>query len=182
VRLPRLTAVLVAAAAALPQPARASPEWHAGIQPALALDFEHDARWAFDASADVDVLFGRERAGTVGYGPAVEFGTWAFRDLRLVPMARLLVPVGDLDLAASAGPRLRFTDERGVGMAGRVSLGYRAFNHTGAYGTAFALFGGVDQRLDAPSATWSLGIHFDAMWASLPFVALASWVRGDPDD
>jgi hypothetical protein len=173
---------LVAAAAPLPS-AWAGPEWHAGIQPALAVDFERDApRWAFDGSLDADLLFGRERAGTFGYGPALEVGTWAFSDVRVAPLGRIVVPIGDLDLGCSLGPRVRVFDGTELGVVGRAFLGYRAFNYSGPYGAGFGLYGGIDRGLHNARTTWTLGLHIDAMWASLPFVVLASWVRGSPDD
>lgn len=174
---------VVAATVLLVLPAHtalASPEWHAGLQPALSFDVDRGpARFAFAPSLDAEVLFGRTRAGTFGAGPALELGTWAFSDFRVTPMARALIPVGELDLACSAGPQFALDAENRTAIAGRVQLGYRAYNYTGAYGAGFGVFGGVDHALTADSTQWLLGLHFDAMWASLPFIALASWVVGE---
>lgn len=164
------------------QSAWAGPEWHVGIQPALAADFPDEARLSFDGSLDADLLFGRDRSGTVGYGPALELGTWAFSEVRLLPMARVVVPVGEIDVGCSIGPRLRVTDGFGTGVAGRLFIGYRAYNYGGTYGTGFGLFAGAEDAEPRAATAWTIGLHLDAMWAALPVIALASWVRGAPDD
>lgn len=166
----------------LADPAFAKPEWHVGLQPALGLDAPGgDLRASFLPSASVDLTFGRERAGDLGWGPAVEVGSRAFSDLRATILGQLVAPVGPLDLVVGAGPQWQSGSPGGAAVAGRLDLGYRAFNHTGAYGTGFGVVAGLDQPLDDHPTTWLVGLHIDAMWASLPFVALASWIRGAPE-
>jgi hypothetical protein len=77
---------------------------------------------------------------------------------------------------------LRVTDGFGTGAAGRLFIGYRAYNYGGSYGTGFGLFAGVEGAEPGAATAWTLGLHLDAMWAALPVIALASWVRGAPDD
>jgi hypothetical protein len=132
-------------------------------------------------SLQVDLLFGREKSGEAAFGPALELGTWAFDDVRTSGLAELVLPLGSLDLGLALGPGWRFHDEGGVMVAARANLGYRAFNYSGSYGTGFGIFAGVDQPIPHDAPTWMLGVHIDGMWTALPFVFLASWIRGNPE-
>lgn len=164
------------------RPAAARPEWHVGIQPALGLEHANgEWRPAFLPSLEADLLWGRDGSGQLALGPALELGTWAFDDLRAAALGEVLLPTGDLDLGLALGPSWRVTDHPGPALAGRVTLGYRPFNYSGAYATGFGVFAGADQPLSKDPATWMLGVHVDGMWTALPFVLLASWIRGNPE-
>jgi hypothetical protein len=180
----RRTATLLAVSSTLlgTTSAAAEPQWHVGLQPALALDTElGELRPAFQPSAEFDVTWGRERSGDVGVGAGFEVGTWAFQDLRLAPMGHVLLPTGPLDLVVAAGPAWRVGPDSGPGVSGRLALGYRPFNYSGAYQTGFAVFAGIDEPLPADSPKWIVGAHLDGMWTALPFIILVSWLRGNPE-
>jgi hypothetical protein len=163
--------------------AGADTEWHVGIQPALALDApESGLRPAFAPSATVDLSFGRDRAGQVAWGPRLEIGSWAFRDLRTSAFGHVMLPLGPLDVDLAAGPQWQLGRGAGAAAAARLFLGYRAFNHSGSYGTGFGFFGGLDATLGDTPTTFLLGLHLDGMWSSIPILALVSWIRGAPDE
>jgi hypothetical protein len=182
-RIPRALLLSAACWLSFGSPAVAArPEWHVGLQPALALDAPHgELRPAFLPSATLDFTFGRERAGQVGWGPLVELGSWAFNDVRATALGQLIAPLDALDLGVAAGPQWQFGSPGGAAIAGRAFFGYRAFNHTSPYGTGFGVFAGLDLPLHQAPPTGLVGLHLDGMWASLPFLALASWIRGAPE-
>lgn len=162
-------------------PAHAT-QWHVGVLPGLGLEANGSTRFGFSGALSGDVLFGQKRTGQWGFGPAVEIGTFAFDDLRLSSTLAVQLPTDPIQLGLSLGPQLQsVTDALNPAVAARAFLGYRSYNHTGSYATAFGLGAGLDQRLDGNNGSvWSVSLHLDGMWLSLPFVALASWLRGSP--
>lgn len=160
-----------------------SPEWHVGVQPALALDFPDDARFAFHGSLEADILFGRDRSGAFAFGPSVEVATWAFSDVRTSALGLAVIPIGDLDLGLSVGPQWQYDGESELAVAARAFLGVRAYNHSAAYGTGFGLVASVDQGVSHfEHRAFMLGLHIDGMWTALPFMAAVSWFRGSDAD
>ncbi len=171
--LRRLT--LAACGVALATPANSAPQINVAVQPGLAhLD---DSGLAFYGAVAGDVLFTRARTLDAGVGPRLEVGTVAFDDLRLAAGPTLLLHLSPLEVQPSLSALLRVNDAAlSGGLSARVFVGVRPYNHTHPYGAAFGLSLGLDQLLYGAERERAivLAAHLDAMWLSLPFLALAS--------
>jgi hypothetical protein len=98
-------------------------------------------------------------------------------------MGLAVIPLGDLDLGLSLGPQWQYAEETSVAAAARLFLGFRAYNHSAAYGTGFGLVASVDQGVtDSENRVLMFGLHIDGMWTALPFMAAVSLFRGSDDD
>lgn len=173
-----LRSALLAVLSSVTSPAGAEPQWHLALRPALGIDGPPDERrYAFWASAHGDLMFGRTRSSQFAIGPAAELGSQALSDLRPALLAQVLVPLGTLDATLAAGPQWRLPGDHPLALAGRVFLGYRAYNFSAPYGLGAGVFVGLDQPLVEAPATWTAGLHLDLMLLSLPFIAGASWLR-----
>ena len=172
---------LVAAAlvSAVASPARAKPQWNAGLESGVcgtgsSLGFEK-VGWC--NAAHGDVLWLRESGKDIGLGPSLRLGSARFRDLRLDAGLSVLVPTFEsFPLVLEAGPSLRNLNEPGV--YGSAFFGLRSFNYYGHYEMAAGLSLIAERSFSAgtPSAIW-LTARIDGSWLALPFVFLYNALR-----
>jgi hypothetical protein len=163
---------------ASPRIARAEPQFNLALLPGVALASDRP-RVAFSGRAHADVILGRTSSSSWGLGPALDVGTFAFRDLRLMPALSLQLPTDPVSVVLSLGPLWRFTPASDLGASFHVFVGSRAYNHFSHYSPAL----GLDLSLEAlrgptPNYFAALTAHVDLEWLSLPFVIAVSWLRG----
>lgn len=173
-------AATVAMLAGHGRPLQAEPQANAGVLPGLCIRAAGDAGPACLAlELQGDVMLGRESSADVGWGPQLAVGTHGGSDLRLRAGASVQLPLDRLQLVVTPGPYLRVGEETEPGLAARLFLGSRSYNHTGNYIAAFGLVAGFDAGFgQLGERSIVLGAHLDGMWLSLPLIALVSWLRG----
>jgi hypothetical protein len=172
--IPRSGAALCATAVALAvaPPARAKPQWNAGLESGVcgsgsSLGF-HQLGWC--NAVHGDVLFLRQTGRDVGLGPSLRLGSARFDDLRLDGGLSLLLPIFEsFPLVLEAGPHLRNLDQPGIFAS--AFFGLRSFNHYGHYEMAAGLSITAERSfvVGTPSALW-ITARIDGSWIALPFL------------
>jgi hypothetical protein len=155
--------------------AGAKTKFNLGLVPAGGY---HRDTWGFDSSVVGAAMFGDWRRSSLELGPRLEVGTWSFETIRLAlgPSAHLAVEPLSLGLAAHLG----YTHDRhgsALGVGARMLLGLRPYNHYGEYTATGGVLVGIDQWF-AGGTSFLIGAELDAMWFSLPFLALRELFRG----
>jgi hypothetical protein len=171
-RAVRYAASAVLALTGLASPARAKPQWNAGLETGVctgedSLSFRKPG-WCNALHADV--LFLRRGGRQVGLGPSVRLGTARFDDVRLDAGLSVLLPIFEsFPLVLEAGPHLRNLDQPGVFAS--AFFGLRSFNHYGHYEMATGLSVTAERSFTTgtPSALW-ITARIDGSWLGLPFV------------
>jgi hypothetical protein len=184
VRALRGLAALLPVVLGQPAEAAAAPKVGTGLALGVAGSSSDGEVWSdthFHGALRADVLWGRDGARDAGLGPALELGTLGFSDARFLAGATAFLPLDGL-LSVSLTPAIGArTDRTGWSpVAGaRALFGIRVFNHYGAYDLAGGLLAGFDRDLDADGTTAvTIGAQLDGMVLALPFLLLASWIRG----
>jgi hypothetical protein len=168
-----------ALATAVASPARAKPQWNAGLETGVcgtgsSVGFEK-VGWCNALHADMLLL--RERSGDFGLGPALRLGTARFDDLRLDAGLSVLVPIFEsFPLVLEAGPHLRNFDQLGVYAS--AFFGVRSFNYYGHYEMAGGLCLTAERSFVAgtPSALW-ITARIDGAWLAMPFVFIYNGLK-----
>jgi hypothetical protein len=157
----------------LSSPARAAPQWNAGVLASACLRGDRDDAvrdLAFYGAVQGDVLFARQRARDLGFGPYISVGTAAFDDLRVAGGARLLIPVSeDFPFVASAGALV--TDSGSPGFDASLFFGVRSYNFHSSYNFGAGVVAGAQRTFgDHGTSVFSLGVQLDALVLALPFM------------
>lgn len=173
-------------ALALARPARGAPEWNAGVVAGVAGTSSGDALWdgtAFHGAVRGDVLWGRRRWSSLGFGPSAEIGTVAFGDARFHLGATALLPIGSLlSVLVTPAAYARTADSATFGASGRVLVGFRSLNHYGSYAMTGGLVLGIDQDLSAGTErAVVIGAQIDGALLALPILFLVQSIRGTPE-
>jgi hypothetical protein len=136
----------------------------------------------FAGALRADLLFGRTRASSFGYGPYASVGTAGFNDARFGLGGSLLVPVlEDFPIVASLGALARVGPEgTQPGAEAWLFWGARSFNFHGSYNLSNGLLLGAQTTFGSESsnALW-IAAQLDAQWPLLPFVYALSLLRGN---
>jgi hypothetical protein len=177
VRAVRLTTLLFLLSAA-PHVAHAAPQFNLALIPGVAFSPDKP-RVAFSGRLHSDVILGRTSSGSLGAGPALDVGSFAFSDLRVAPALSVQLPTDPVSLVLTLGPLCRFEPQPSMGGSFRLFIGARAYNHFSSYSPAL----GVDLSLEAtrgPSPHYfaAASAHVDLEWLSLPALIAISWLRG----
>jgi hypothetical protein len=141
---------------------------------------------AFHLGAHGDVLFGRESNADFGVGPYAEVLTHAFDELQFGGGLSVLFPVSDtLPIVASLGAYGRAGEPNGLepGVAMHLFWGSRSYNFHSSYVMSAGLMGQARIGLgSSEEIAIVLGAQLDFLAMSLPFVFLASALRGGSPD
>jgi hypothetical protein len=179
----RSSALLVCAFASAGSAAYAEPQVSAGATTGAALtDLRADngPRLAYHLGARADVLFLRERAGTMALGPYVDVATHAFDTFEAGGGLSWLVPAGETAFILSGGAFAR-TSRFGwePGAAATLFWGSRSFNYHGVYSIGLGLFaqGRYGLAGDGRQADAILGVQIDFEYFVLPFLFAYQAIR-----
>ncbi len=153
--------------------------------------FDHAA---FHLGLRGDVLFFRQKPGDFGFGPYLELGTLAFREIQFGGGASVLLPITQsFPFVASVGAFGRYGNNRSLpdpdgethtfgvepGVTGSLFWGLRGFNYTANYELAAGLSVGWRHGFGESKETALLvALHLDLAALGLPFVALVNLIRG----
>jgi hypothetical protein len=158
--------------------ARGAPQIGTGLTAGGALTdlrASNGPRFAFHLGGRLDVLFLRERAGTMALGPYVDVATAAFDTFESGGGIEWLVPAGDTAFILSAGGFAR-TSRFGwePGAAGTLFWGSRSFNYHSTYSLGAGLFaqGRYGLAGDGKQADVIFGAQVDLEYFALPFLFL----------
>jgi hypothetical protein len=163
--------------------AHAEPQVSAGVTTGAALtDLRADngPRLAYHLGARADVLFLRERAGTMALGPYVDVATAAFDTFEAGGGLSWLIPAGETAFILSGGAFAR-TSRFGwePGAATTLFWGSRSFNYHGIYNIGLGLFaqGRYGLAGDGRQADAILGAQIDFEYLALPFIFAYQAIR-----
>lgn len=157
------------------RPAGATPQPSAGLTTGAALtDLRTNGpRLAYHLGGRFDVLFLRDRAGTMALGPYVDVATAAFDTFESGGGLEWLVPAWDTAFVVSGGAFAR-TSRFGwePGAEATIFWGSRSFNYHSAYSPGLGLFAQGRYGLSGPGkqADAILGVQIDLEYVALPFV------------
>jgi hypothetical protein len=171
--------IVVGAALAAPllasRPAVATPQISAGLTTGAALtDLRYGSgpRLAYHLGGRFDVLFLRDRPGTMALGPYIDVATAAFDTLESGGGLEWLLPAGDTAFILSGGAFAR-TSRFGLepGLATTLFWGSRSFNYHSAYSLGVGLFAQGRYGLgDGRQADAIFGVQLDLEYLVLPFL------------
>jgi hypothetical protein len=163
--------------------AAAAPQANIGLLPGLcARARTANSEACFSGALHADVMFGRERANSLGYGPWMQVGTAGFEDLRLYAGGAVQLPVAPVQLVLSGAPYHRIGEVSEPGLGARLFVGSRSYNYGGSYIAVFGLTGGIDWGFgDLKERNVLVAAHLDGMWLAIPVMVLVSWIRGPSD-
>lgn len=166
--------LLVVALAFSASEAGAEAKYNAALVPAVGY---HSDNFAFDGSVVGAAMFGEPRSSAWTLGPRLEVGTFAFDTLRVALGPSLHIPIEPFALGVAlhiAGNSERTGVALGVGARG--FLGFRPYNHYGPYAATGGITLGLDHWLGV-GPSFTLGAQLDAMWLSLPILAIGELFR-----
>ena len=167
--------------------AQAAPQANAGLRAGVCGASTDSIGWpstCFYGGGQADVILGRQSSRDFGVGPYGQIATADFADLRLGGGASVHVPIDPtFPLVLSGGGVLQAADggwHPGLGV--QLFLGGRSYNYHGPYVMAPGIVVGLDYGLDSRrERLLSVALHLDAQLLALPAIAIASWLRGDPE-
>ena len=171
----RRTTLVGSAIFALSPTVLGAPQINVGVLPAVAHASERGI--GFFGAIAADTLFLRSLPDETGLGPRLEIASYAFDDLRVSFGPTALLAGVPIDLQPALSGLLKVNEgQLSGGLSARLFLGFRPYNHTHPYSAAIGLSAGVDQILwgSDDERLYLLALHLDAMWLSLPIVALIS--------
>lgn len=178
---PRVLSVALALAFALgaESVAHATPQFGSGLTSGLALtEFraKNGPRVASHVGARFDVLFLRERAGTMALGPYVDVAiAGVFDTFESGGGLEWLIPAGDTAFILSAGAFAR-TSRFGwePGASSTLFWGSRSFNYHSSYSVGIGLFaqGRYGLSGDGKQADAIFGLQVDFEYLALPLIFL----------
>lgn len=171
-----LAGAVTLALVAWAQPSPAAPQMSGGVTTGAALtDLRTGAgpRVAYHLGGRFDVLFLRERAGAMAFGPFVDVATHAFDTFETGGGLEWLVPAGDTAFIVSTGLFAR-TSRFGwePGAAGTIFWGSRSFNYHSTYALGVGLFaqGRWGLSSEGKQADAIFGAQIDLEYFALPFL------------
>lgn len=155
--------------------AHAEVKYNVAVVPAIGY---HRNTLGFDGTLVGAAMFGAPNSSASSFGPRVEVGTFAFDTLRFALGPSIHVPVEPLALGFAVHVSgNNDSDGLGVGIGARGFLGFRPYNHYGPYAATGGITLGVDQWFGL-GPSFMVGAQLDAMWLSIPVLALAELFRG----
>lgn len=183
---PRAVAVALGACIGLvTHQAQAEPQTTAAITigaAGRALDRQFWDETVFHLGVRSDVLFGRSKVSSFGFGPYAEVATHAFDELQFGGGGAALLPVIDgLPIVLSAGAYGRYAPAFGLepGVAGSFFWGFRSYNHHDPYNMAGGLLAQFRYGLGASGETSIvISAQLDVVALSLPAQLLINALRG----
>ncbi len=177
-----LSIALAVAALVATTDASAAPQIGAGLTTGATLrEFraENGPRLAYHLGGRFDVLFLRERAGTMALGPYVDVATAAFDTFETGGGLEWLFPAGETAFILSGGGfarTSRFGWEPGV--AATLFWGSRSYNYHSSYSLGLGLFAqGRYGFTDGRQADAILGVQVDLEYLGLPFLLAYEAIR-----
>lgn len=169
-------------------PARAAPQWNAGLVTGVCGTGTRDAYWqdtCWFNGVRGDLMLGRSRNSDFGIGPHLDLTTAGFEDVRLGGGVTGLVPWhAYFPLVLSVGGYARRDDDRWEpGVAGWAFIGSRSFNYHSSYVMAGGLVAGLQYGLgDSRETAIVIAAQIDGLVLALPFLLAYDAIRGRPDD
>jgi hypothetical protein len=179
----RIEVPLMLLSALVSRTAWADPEWNVAAQGSICrlAARNTDSTLAFCGQLRGDLMLGRDRNDSAGWGPYLSLGTARFSDARLATGLSLLLPTagGDFPVVVSGG--LLSRDLSDIRAATNIFWGLRSHNFHGNYAMASGLVLGGDIGTGAgrPSTLYA-GLQIDGLWLLLPFIFGYEWLRGSP--